>query len=473
LARDTHDLDFAVDGDGLRLARHVADALGGAYVSLDPERRTGRVVLRGEGAPHEGEPTSLDFASFRGPDLEADLRDRDLTINAMALRRTADGSLALVDPLGGSADLRDRVLRATSSHAFADDPVRTLRAVRLGVQFDCQIEAQTRRWLVEAVPRLPSVSPERLRDEWFRALAQQRAGDAVAQMERLGLLAQIAPPLAALRAVEQQPPAPTTGALSHAIETLRAVEQLVDALQAQGASRTELPAAVHAVAPHLLRRYASAICDQRTHLALLKCAALLHNVALGQYVGSPAPADMLPLPAGEPAARLAAESAHMAARLARSWRCSNAEADMLCTTIRAQPHAARLAQQDHIDRRAIYRYYREAGEHGIDATALALAVAWATWRAHTPLEARQRYAERLGRLWHAFYCEYDQVVNPPPLLSGRDLLQLGMASGPQMGELIAHLREEQAAGEIVTRGEALDTARAWLRTARQSGAESV
>ena len=40
-----HDLDFAVDGDGLALARAAADRLGGAYVPLDRERRTGRAVL--------------------------------------------------------------------------------------------------------------------------------------------------------------------------------------------------------------------------------------------------------------------------------------------------------------------------------------------------------------------------------------------------------------------------------------------
>ena len=469
LGCETHDLDFAVDGDGLRMARHVADALGGAYVSLDPERRTGRVVLRGEDAPHEGGADSLDFASFRGPDLEADLRDRDFTINAMALRRAADGSFALVDLLGGSGDLRGRVLRATSPHAFADDPVRTLRAVRLGVQFGCQIEAQTRGWLVEAVPRLPSISAERLRDEWFRALAQRHAGDAVEQLESLGLLAQIAPPAAALAAIEQPPPARTTDALSHAVETLRAVELLADALQGQHGGGIELPVTVRTLAPYLLRRYASPICDGRTHLALLKCAALLHNVGLLQHVGPAAPRDVLAAPTSEPAESAAARSARTAARLARSWRCSNAEVDMLRVTVGAHPRAAHLAQQERVDRRDIYRYYREAGEHGIDAAFLALAASWTTCRTGAPVQAWQHHAEKLVRLWHAFYCEHEQVVDPSPLLSGQDLLQLGMAPGPQIGALIDHIREEQAAGEIGTRGEALDAAQAWLRAARENG----
>ncbi|MBN1640295.1 MAG: CCA tRNA nucleotidyltransferase [Anaerolineae bacterium] len=476
LGRETHDLDFAVDGDGLRIARYVADRLGGAYVSLDPERRTGRVVLRGGtvvhtdgNAVHEGEALSLDLASFRGPDLEADLRDRDLTINAMAVRRASDGSYVLVDPLGGVADLHERRLRATSPHAFGDDPVRTLRAVRLAVQFDCQIEPQTRRWLMEAVPGLPAASAERVRDEWCRTLEQRGAGDAVEQMVGLGLLAHVAPPLAALVSVKAPHPAAAGDALSHGIETLRAVERLVGAFGGHADREVTLPAPVQAVAPQLAHRYASPICDERTHEALLKCAALLHRVALSQQTGVSPPSDGAMPAANERAARIAAESATIATELARWWRLSNAEVQMLRVAIAMRPRAARLAREGGVDRRAIYRYYRDAGEHGIDAAALALGTVPATGRADGSAARWQHDAEQLSRLWHAFYFEYRQVVNPPPLLSGRDLMQLGMTPGPQMGELIGYLREEQAAGEIGTRGEAVQAARGWLRRADAGG----
>lgn len=459
LGRETHDLDYAVDGDGLRVARYIADRLGGAYVALDEQRRTGRVVLR-RSAGGDGAAVSLDFAAFRGPDLEADLRDRDLTINAMALRR--DGSsYVLVDPLRGVADLYQRVLRATSARAFVDDPVRTLRAVRLAVQFDCQIEPQTRRWLVSAVPHLPAVSAERVRDEWFRALAQDRAGDAIEQMADLDLLAEVAPPAAALASIHRPHRGPASNVLSQAVETVRAVEGVVDALQGRADSTVTLPDGVHHVAPLLARRYASPICDQRTYGALLKCAALLHPVALSQVAGQ------LPAAESEAAATLAADSGRIAAELALAWRCSKAEVDMLRTTVGAHSHAARLARQERVDRRAIYRYYRQSGEHGVDAATLALAIAGQETQASTHTDSWQRTVATTARLWHAFYCEYEQVVNPPPLLSGHDLMQLGMAPGPQMGELLDGLHEEQAAGDIVTRGQALDAARAWMERAQR------
>jgi tRNA nucleotidyltransferase/poly(A) polymerase len=449
LDRETHDLDYAVDGDGLAIARRVANALGGAYVPLDLERRTGRVVLRRE--DRAGTCTdALDFASFRGPTLEADLCDRDLTINAMALCRAADGSFTLVDPLGGSSDLFDGVLRATSAHAFADDPVRTLRAVRQGTQFGCRLEAQTRAWLVEAVPRLSTVSPERIRDEWFRILAQPRAGDAVQQLQQLDLLAQIAPPAAALARLPAPAAAPGD-ALSHAMEMVRAVEAIWEALQAPHRSASELPATACAVAAHLRRRYEAPVSDQRPRLALLKCAALLHRVDLARPHACAAPGE-----------QSAAQGAAIAAELARSWRCSNAETEMLRITVATRGRAVELAQDACLDRRTIHRYYRQAGPHGVDAAYLAFAEAWASHAQDLPATASRPYAERLARLWAAFYCEHDEVIAPPPLLSGHDLLQLGMVPGPQIGALLAHIREEQAAGEIATRAQALGAARAWL-----------
>ena len=95
LSIPTHDLDFALPGDALKVARQVANILGAAYYPLDLERETGRVIL----LDSPGNRLALDFASFRGSNLENDLRDRDFTINAMALDVHEPGKL--IDPLGG------------------------------------------------------------------------------------------------------------------------------------------------------------------------------------------------------------------------------------------------------------------------------------------------------------------------------------------------------------------------------------
>jgi len=137
--RMPHDWDFAVDRDALRLARQVADVLGGAYFPLDADRETGRVIVQSK----EGIPQVLDFALLRGAGLAEDLRMRDFTINAMAVGN--DG--ALIDVIGGYDDLLAGRIRATSERAFQDDPVRLLRALRLAAQFHFEVDYQTMLWL--------------------------------------------------------------------------------------------------------------------------------------------------------------------------------------------------------------------------------------------------------------------------------------------------------------------------------------
>ncbi len=83
LGRPSHDLDFVVADNSLKTARKVADALGGAYFTLDEEFQVGRVVLTAEGQPRQ----ELDFVKLQGENLEEDLRKRDFY-------RECDGGLA-------------------------------------------------------------------------------------------------------------------------------------------------------------------------------------------------------------------------------------------------------------------------------------------------------------------------------------------------------------------------------------------
>src|SRR5450631_4244860 len=88
------------------------------------------------------------FEFYAAPDvtLEEDLARRDLTINAMA--KDADGNI--IDPFGGAADLKARVLRHVGP-AFAEDPVRILRVARFAARFDFAIAPATLQLMREMV----------------------------------------------------------------------------------------------------------------------------------------------------------------------------------------------------------------------------------------------------------------------------------------------------------------------------------
>jgi len=147
--KDGPDIDFAVDGKAVELARSVARSLRAGFVVLDEEHGTGRVVVKGQ-----GKPMTLDFTDLRGRDIKEDLFRRDFAINSMACgleEALAGKSLqrCLIDPWGGAKDLGARRVRAVDPRAFDEDPLRVLRAFSSCALFDFSMEPRTRR-LVEA-----------------------------------------------------------------------------------------------------------------------------------------------------------------------------------------------------------------------------------------------------------------------------------------------------------------------------------
>ena len=131
LGRATLDVDVIVDGDPAAAARAVARAAGrAACFSLSEDFGAWRVVPRDSS-------WQLDVEPLRGGSLEADLALRDFTVNAIA--EPIEGG-APIDPLGGLADLSARRLRMAGSGAFAEDPLRVLRLVRLAVELDLQAD---------------------------------------------------------------------------------------------------------------------------------------------------------------------------------------------------------------------------------------------------------------------------------------------------------------------------------------------
>jgi tRNA nucleotidyltransferase (CCA-adding enzyme) len=106
-------------------------------------------------------PGRHDFEIVADPSLsvEADMRRRDFTVNAMA-RRLADGTI--VDPLNGRADLERRLLRTVSPTSFAEDPLRLVRALRFVSQLDFDLDEHTLRQMRAEAASVKLVSGERI-----------------------------------------------------------------------------------------------------------------------------------------------------------------------------------------------------------------------------------------------------------------------------------------------------------------------
>jgi tRNA nucleotidyltransferase (CCA-adding enzyme) len=174
------DLDIAVEGDAPALAEALAGALGGSlvvhgrFLTASVETSAGGTIdlITARSERYEV-PGALPRVMPAG--IERDLRRRDFTVNAMAIDLMADDH-ALLDPLGGRADLAAGRLRILHPLSFVEDPTRMFRAARYGARLGFDIDPWTercRRLAVALVP-YPALSGARLlaeldaigRDEW-------------------------------------------------------------------------------------------------------------------------------------------------------------------------------------------------------------------------------------------------------------------------------------------------------------------
>jgi poly(A) polymerase len=140
--------------------------------------------------------------TFAG-DIQTDLSRRDFTVNAMALRLPEH---RFVDPFGGLADLRDRVLRTPIDPAtsFGDDPLRMVRLARFAAVLDAEPEPATRAAATAMAAQLDTVSRERIRAELDRLIVARGQGKGIDLLCNTGLADRFMPEIPALR-MERDP----------------------------------------------------------------------------------------------------------------------------------------------------------------------------------------------------------------------------------------------------------------------------
>jgi poly(A) polymerase len=440
LGRPTPDLDVVIDGDVRAAARSVGRAAGGASFELSDQFGAWRVVARDRS-------WQVDFVPLQGGSLEADLAARDLTVNAMA---EPLGGGDLVDPHGGERDLRQRRLRMVGPEAFASDPLRTLRVVRLATELRFDIEPATADAAREQVPRLASVSAERVFAELRRIVCADDAVRGLALADELGAVAVVLPELAALRGVEQST-YHHRDVHGHTIEVLQAVIDL---------QRDPAPVVGDELAQSVRALLGEPLADELSRGDALRFGALLHDAA------KPATRTQLPdgrigFPGHDAEGAVLVRDA-----LARLKASERLRAHVAALT----RHHLRLGFLVHdmpLDRRAIYRYLLACEPVAADVTLLSTADRLATRgrKADVAIErhlelARQLLGEALARR---------AAGSQPPLLRGDELAaEVGIAPGPELGRLLAEIAEARFAGEVSTRDEAIALARAALRGRRSA-----
>ncbi|OGL05927.1 MAG: hypothetical protein A3J45_00850, partial [Candidatus Rokubacteria bacterium RIFCSPHIGHO2_02_FULL_69_13] len=444
-------VDVAVSRDALAFSRALATHVGGSFVPLDDAVGSARVVL-GETA----ERFELDISDFRGPTLEADLRLRDFTVNAIAIAladwlRDPRHPGPLIDPCDGRAAIARKQLIACYPGTFDEDPVRILRGFRFAAQLAFALDASLEPLMVKAAPRLIQVSGERLRDELVAICATDRAGEAMTSLNAIGALDALVPELAQGRGMDQ-------GGFHH-------LDVLGHQLEAVHQGDRILSSCAEFSEP--LRGPLNAYCaeqlvERRSRKSLIKLGALLHDV-------------------GKPSSRQVHDDgeiwfighehtgAQLATPVAQRLRFSNRETHLITQLVRHHLRPGFLSREPQLTRRAIYRFYKDLGDDGPACLLTWWCDRMATRGSLSRVDQVDQQRARLEELLTPYFFKVEEIVRPPRLVDGNQLMaEFRLSPGPLVGDLLAAIEEAQAEGRVHSADEALALAKEQIPRSRKS-----
>ncbi|MBI2570417.1 MAG: CCA tRNA nucleotidyltransferase [Candidatus Schekmanbacteria bacterium] len=391
--------------DCQRVAKLVARQLRKPLVELDGLRGTYRIVLAA--APENAlkqctrrvvATQSLDICALQAANLQADLELRDFTMNAMAMVLLDDDTGTLVDPLDGTKDLRDRVVRTSSRERFESDPLRLLRAFRFAAQLSASIADETLQYVAPLSHRIAEPAGERVREELWKLLSRPCAA-LLGVMERCGLLA------ALVGAARLDP---------RGVARVAAVEEEAAATVAR---RRWLRQRLQCEVAHHLQR-----------LTVAKVCALVWSTPESEV------------------------TALAMGRLKSSNRTVNALLECRAAALRALSatcpgHSGDGGPGD--DELIWGSYYFDFPTMGVEGLLLACA-------------ERPEQATPLRAAMDLFHAVMEARLAAPPLVTGRDLAKLGLRPGPRMGEVMRDLRLGFMQGRVRNVEEATARARLCL-----------
>lgn len=447
LGRPIRDLDMVIRGPVAQVAKRLADSQNGTLVVLDRQRQVFRVVLPTQiGSPG---PTQVDLAPLT-TEIEENLRSRDFTIDAMAVRLdglTNQESAEIIDPWGGLAELEARVLRAVLPSVFLEDAARLLRGVRLAAELDLAIEPETQA-LMDRDSRLVSgVAPERTRADLYPILAVPDSYRWLRLMERLGLLKELFPELGEGRGVDQ-PKEHFWDVYDHNLETVRALDQLLDPGHEPEDEYLSSAQWVARFAEHFDMDFPSG-CPRK---AMVKLAGLLHDVAKPRSKTV------------EDSGRIRFIGHHllgseMAGVILKRLRFSRHEIKLVEAVVRYHLRPGQMsADGERPTSRAVYRFFRDAGECAIDTVIVNLADYWAARGSLLEREEWDEYSNLCRYILDSGLSEHE-AVQVRPLVNGHELMvEFHLSPGPMVGKLLSEIDEASGAGQIATKEEALELA---------------
>ena len=200
IGRENLDIDIVVEGDAVDFACQLAQVWE-SNVQAHPQFKTATITrldglkldfvsARSETYPSPGALPSVEYGK-----ITDDLRRRDFSINALAMRLQPDTFGELVDCTDGLQDLRAGRIRALHEQSFIDDPTRIFRAIRYEGRYNFQIAESDQQRMLHAIDRgvLNLISGQRIRNEIDHILSEKAAPQMINRMDEFRLFGAIHP----------------------------------------------------------------------------------------------------------------------------------------------------------------------------------------------------------------------------------------------------------------------------------------
>ncbi len=431
LSRIPKDIDLMCQ-DAERFAKRLARTKDAAVVPFlkKVDEPCFRVVDR------QNPVSFIDIASMRGDTVTADLSHRDFTINAVAIQVARGGVLGeMIDPLDGVRDMEQGIVRVTGPGAIPSDPLRILRAFRFAASLDFTIEPETLSVMREGVEMLRDTATERIQAELTEIFRTKRSFPFIRRMDDMGVLNVIFPEIKAMKGCVQNG-YHHLNVWGHSLLVLEHCEHILNHLE-------------EFFGP--VARQVSENLKPCNRLPLLKLTALLHDV-------------------GKPGTRGVREDgritfhgheeegAEMVSDIAKRLRMSNQDHDFVYTVVAEHLHVLNLFFSKAKPSTRM-RWFRKLKDDCIPLIIHGMADIKATLGPLATDERREKHLRWSREAVRKYYEEIKQQLERQNLMNGKDLIDMGMAPGPEMGRLLGKIREAQDVGQINDREEALSLAR--------------
>ncbi|MBN2809827.1 MAG: HD domain-containing protein [Deltaproteobacteria bacterium] len=413
-SKSLNDLDFACPAADMPFWEDfLSQEMKGHFITMGAEKFLTRRLV--------GSQMTIDLAALADSDLNRDLKRRDFTINAMAWGLHEQ---LLHDPCGGRKDLDAGIIDCVTPENILADPLRIIRAARFMLALDGTLTPACKEALRAGVSHLDQIAKERIAIELNHILAHPQAARGLEELAQIGALQKILPILAPLEGLEQNN-FHHLDAFSHTLATVAALDHLC----LNNAFALTPPSAADRV--------------------LVKWAALLHDTGKALTRTVDPDTGTIHFYGHE------RFSAHLARESLSGYGLGNKFLQRLSRLIENHLRPL-LLDPDHAKEKSLRRLVFDL-EDDLELLLLhALADLEAT-RGRDPGPRRENLRRLCRRLKEIYHLERAGFIKP--LLSGKDLLALGLEPGPAVGIMIKLIHKKQLAGTINSREQALAEAR--------------